>query len=283
MDEIENKDEIEIIVEEDVVVDVEPKVVDEDLDALRQQLQQEKDDKLRATRELAVERERGRTAQAQARQATEGQIQAQLDSVENGIKALTAEADKLEQDVVQAAADGKWADHAKLTRLLATAQGRIEQLNSAKAQIGSAREQVKQGPDLSAYTPKTQEWIKRHPEFLSDQAFHAKAMAAHYRSQAEGIEPDSDAYFSMIDEATEASTKPEPKPEKPKGKTTAAPVSRTSAPNVTQKSGNSVRLTSQEAEIARMTNPDDPPEVAYKKYAVAKQELIASGKIAGNA
>jgi len=272
-------EEPEVIVDEPEVIVDEPKVEDADLDNIRKQLEAERNARLAAEAEASTARRQARESTQRSTQAVDGQLQAQLDSVENGIKAVSAEADKLEQDAVAAAAAGDWALHAKLTRALGTATGRIEQLNAAKGQIARVKEQVKAEPtpqadDLSVYTPKTQEWIKKTPQFLSDEKFKRKAIAAHEMALANDIQVDTPEYFDYIE--TTVGLKAERQPPKT---STAAPVTRTSSPSTPRQTNGQIKLSSQEAEVALLTYPGEKPEVAYKKHADTIRELIASGRM----
>ncbi len=54
--------------------------------------------------------------------------------------------------------------------------------------------------EIAGYTPRSQEWFRAHPECVTDKRLRSKVTAAHYEAESEGYVPDTDAYFSFINE-----------------------------------------------------------------------------------
>ena len=246
-------------------------------------------------------------AQSFRNQAEEGQLAAVSNGIENATQRIAsakaelrrsyeaADFDKVsdaQEQLALAAADLKSFTTQKsylesnAARKPSPAEGRVE------APPASAFEQY-----VAPYTPRSQAWLRAHPDCVPPQAGgdkvkNAKMMAGHYDAEAQGISPDSDEYFKIIEEhigvrtpdvktplsqsaeVTEAKVAP-----KQKAVPVAAPVSRDPpSPNTGQRS-REVVLSPQEQEMALVSFPQLTKQQAFAQYAKNKIELEAEGKL----
>lgn len=143
----------------------------------------------------------------------------------------------------------------------------------------------------SQLTPRSADWVRRHPQFARDQRLMQRMIAAHNLVTTDGFVADTDEYFAEVekilgvgqrqvqaatpveDDAMSEAAQPvakrqSPTPVERKQAPPAAPVSRSgTAPGSRP---NTVRLTSQEREIASMMGMTDQ-EYAKNKLALQKE------------
>ena len=124
----------------------------------------------------------------------------------------------------------------------------------------------------SQLTPRSAQWVRSHPEFVRDPLKNQRMLAAHNLAVTDGMEPDTDEYFSAIEntlrikptsgEAIEVK-------DAPRGSVApaAAPVSRTGTTNGGARP-TVVRLTQDERDMA------DACGQSYEEYAKQKLRMI---------
>lgn len=145
----------------------------------------------------------------------------------------------------------------------ATEQFRRE-LELAKSRPAPKVERTEPDP-LAQYTPKTREWIRAHPDVLTNPAKSARAQAAHHDAIEAGLELESDAYFALVEERLGYR-----KAEAPKRETVAAaPPSRGDTTSPRPASATSVRLSAAERELCAQMSID-PKEYARNKLAMER-------------
>lgn len=278
-------------------------VNDADLDDLRKQLEAEKRARQSTEQRLSTAERERTEVQRTAKTAVEGQLQAQSDSIESMLKAAASDADRLESELVAANEAGRFKDAAALSRKLTSKQVEVENLTAAKDQIGRHIEKVKAAPDpaqvsaeekaLAPYSEASKAWIRQHPEFLSDQKFYNKVMAANYDAVAEGHAIDSAEYFDFIERRVGlksdagvvkngADKRDDPPPSSGQERTrvnTGAPPSRSSNMNGNDRSSRAIRLSREEAEVALLTYPKLTKEEAYRLHAIEIQRAVDRGEI----
>lgn len=88
----------------------------------------------------------------------------------------------------------------------ATELGRLKAAAPAEptSTAGATQEPAPEG----GYTPQARAWIDKHPKFNTDPATRAAIEAAHGVAVADGVVPDSPAYFRALDQAYAALEKP---------------------------------------------------------------------------
>lgn len=185
--------------------------------------------------------QRASEAELQARQAAqrvqqmEGQVVgSQLDTVVSGIAAAEAAALQAEQEYAAAFDSGDGAAMARAQRKIAGAEARRLRLTEAKEDLEDAAQRrtaqppkVSQSPPqprqtgnavedfirMNQLTPRSAEFIRKHPATASDRATNARMMAAHNLAVADGVEIESDEYFRRIEEGITPVSKKESPPQ----------------------------------------------------------------------
>lgn len=141
-------------------------------------------------------------------------------------------------------------------------------------------------PSLKQVQPKTDAWVERNNKwFMKDPTLTNAAMGFHQIAvQQKGLTPETDAYYTFIDEnmkpllsATGLAPEPSPgktEPPKKKAVDTVTPVSRSqgAAPKPNSAPSNKIVLSPTQAQMARELMPDIPVKEAYQRYA---KQLIA--------
>jgi len=137
-------------------------------------------------------------------------------------------------------------------------------------------------------TPKSAEWIRAHPEAVRDPVLNRKLRRAHEDAVDDGIAPDSQEYFSYVENRLNINRRQEQPREQESALSEAssssagrraaappaAPVSR-SGTGTGGRPSNVVTLTRAEQEAARDMG------MTPKEYAANKMALIKAGKLAG--
>jgi hypothetical protein len=275
----------------------------------------------------AAAAEEGRTAERRGRIAAESsradsENARLLDNevaVKNAIAAAEQLLGSLEADMEAAVqgADGK--RQAAIMRNITTAQNRLDYARGQEAQIDALKRQggvrpqpqVEPGEDprLAHYPPATRAWIRRNPQFLSDDRFKARALGFHQLAIGDGLEIESPAYFKFIDAGMRGDR--EGKRERPRRDegddrggaaddirwdegnntddleestgTAARPSSRSANSGARESTSyDEIVLDETLREGARISNPglwDKDPQAAMKEYAQNRRELLREGRI----
>ena len=123
----------------------------------------------------------------------------------------------------------------------------------------------------SQLSSRSAEWVRRHPQFVTDPRLNQKMIAAHNMAMADGHVADSNEYFATVENLLQVSTgEAMSEAAQSTGRRStatpppAAPVSRDT------RGGNIVRLTSEEREMAEMMKMT-PEEYAKNKVALKKE------------
>jgi hypothetical protein len=252
-------------------------------------------------RELKFQLEQEKLARAEAekraRHAAEREFAAKnevvdsnLSLINNAISTTQQETAYLKSGYSEAMAAGDYNRAAEIQQRMADNSARLLQLENGKEAL---EKQVKQAPPAyqqqldpvealaTQLSPRSASWVRNNPQFATDQRLFQKMIAAHNLAIADGITPDTDEYFSNIEDTLRI-RRPDPVYEDPMAHTAtvtqkrhtappAAPVSRSgtgagSRPNV-------VTLTAAEREIAEMMG------MTNQEYARNKLSLQKEGKL----
>lgn len=276
----ENED---LKIEDDIEIQVEaeeaeaPAIVppEDGIAELKRQLDEEK------ARRADAER-RAHEAAQQAHAARMDKDDTDIQLVSNAIDTLDRDTDMLKQSLQYAMQTGDHARAVEIQEEIADNKAKLLQLRNGldamKAKPKAPPPQVNRDP-VEAFaaqlTPRSADWVRAHPEFVRDPKLNRKMIAAHELAVADGHIPDTDGYFSSIEEtlrvkpvaakveeeATESAAKVVQRRD---AAPAAAPVSRG------QPSRNTVRLTAAEREMAEMMNMK-PEEYAKNKLALQKE------------
>lgn len=237
-----------------------------------------------AAEQAAIEAQQvAQQASQRAHQLETAVVGSQLDTVVSGIAAAEAEATNAENALITAQEQGDFAAVARAQRAIAKAEARILRLTEAKddleeqaqrrpAQPDPTRQQQPQrraGPSdpVEAFiqgnklTPRSADFIRRHPETTTDPKANARMLAAHNLAVADGVEIESDEYFRRIEEGISVTKKAEPQQQR-RPSAPAAPAAGGTGGGALNGGGTEVRLTKGEATAATdgtlVWNYDDP-------------------------
>lgn len=237
--------------------------VAQEIDALKQRTEASDRAAAEANRRALEAENARREALAQTQKAHETAIGAELDSVTRRVDALKGRRQSLRSELVAASGDLNHQRVAEITDELADIAAEQRELErnktaieaqkaeklspqpaTAQKQYASFGAAVADNPEgfIRERTPRTQEWLRAHPDALKDAATVDQLVAAHNLAVAKKLVPDTDAYFAYIEGAIggneDGGTRPAPKREAQPRKAPAAPPSRDSGPMVNGKSVN---------------------------------------------
>lgn len=279
------KDEPKIeVIEETSAKKEESSVVtpEEGINELKKKLENEKRAREEAER-------RAYDAQKNAQRASLDAKKADLQSVESALEIIKSREGALKRAYAEAHASGDADRVAEIVQEMAVNEENRKELNRGqkelKRQLDAAERQPVQpvappSGDLveqiaQSVSPKSAAWLRDTKEYLKDERSIRKMFRAHEDAIEDGLEPDSDAYFSYIEgrlgvkkQAEEAesplssASAPAPRRSAPPP---AAPVSRQPS------SSNVMRLTRAEIDTARDLGLT-PEEYAKNKSLLIKEK-----------
>lgn len=281
MSEIEEKKPEEPVVEIVEAPKDEKKVVsvEDGLGELKKQLEAERIARAEAERRAAE-------AARQAHRAQNEVEDTNLQLVNNAIETVKSNTANLKGAYAQAMAAGDFERAADIQLAMSDNAAKLLQLENGKQAMQDRPKQAAPQPKTdpvealaSQLTPRSAAWVRAHPQYATDPRLYQKMIAAHNMVMADGHQADSDDYFSAVenvlgvsrqanndDDGTEMAAKVVSRRSSPP----AAPVSRSgSAPGTSPKV---IRLTSEEAEIARLSKMTD------KEYWEMKQKVKNDGR-----
>ena len=211
-----------------------------------------------------------------------------LQLVTNAIETVHRDQELLKQAHTFALQSGDFARATEIqSEISANAANLLQLENGRNAMQSAPRQPEPLAPPAdpvedfaSRLSPRSADWVRQHPEFVTDHRLNAKMIAAHNLAVADGIPTDTDDYFAAIESTLKVAPKAAPKSDtddqyaakvvqRRDAAPPAAPANRggqTNRPNV-------VRLTREQREMADMMGmkPED-----YAKNLVA---LKKEGKI----
>ena len=225
---------------------------------------------------------------------------AEYDAILNAIGAAESEAEAAQRDISLAteASDAKAVGEA--SRRLARAEGRLAQLEDGKLAIervkttaaARAKEQqdqpTQQRPTVDQYIdqlpnllPSQRDWLRAHPDSLTDQRKNLKLQGAHVDAEDQGLRPGTQKYFTFLEERLgykepaeeddDVNNEDEPKP------SASAPPSRNATnPGTGRSTSTRITLTPEQREIARLSGVD---EITYAKNLQKMNDMKAQGLI----
>lgn len=267
--------------EEPVIVEKaeekEPDPVDDGLEALKQQLESER--KARAE----AERRANEAAQTAYQAQTEMQ-DSNLHLVVNAIETVNQTNSILKSNYRDAMAAGDYDLAAEIQAEMSSNAAKLLQLEQGKQALENAPRGEAPRPYTadpvealaSQLSPRSADWVRRNPQFATDNRLYQKMLAAHNLAVADGIDPDTDDYFASIEDTLrirsrneyEDATSSAAKPLQRRSAPPAAPVSRSGTPTGTR--SNRVTLTAEEREMASMMGMT-PEEYGRNKLALKKE------------
>ena len=276
----------------DIVIDAPaaptpPSDIEEGLEALKQQLEDEK--RAKADSEQRAFEAQQREAEAQ-RRAFDAQNRAQdsdLSLLANSIEQRKQAATYLENQYEAALQAGDHRAAAQIQRQMARNEAELLQIEQGKAALESAPRQRQPEPQRQTYSDpveafasqlshRSAEWVRSHPEYARDPRKNQEMIAAHQLAVARGHEADTDAYFQAVESVLGVGHQEAPRaaPERRQAPPPTAPSSRQGG-TPGSASPTRVRLTSEEVEAAEMMG-QTPQEYARHKIALQKAGRLNS-------
>jgi hypothetical protein len=286
MSDIEDQDDLEVTVEAE----------DQHEEALEEaKIVKPEDGIADLQRQLDAERARREAAERMQREAEERERSARIDKdeseihlVTNAIQTLNRDKEILRANYAQALRAGEFERAASINDEINEAATQLQQLTNGLEAMKSKPKVQPMPPQPSdpveafaaRLTPRSADWVRAHPEFVKDSRLNRKMIAAHELAVADGHAPDTDGYFSAIEQTLnvnrraasavdeEASSSAAKVVSRRDAAPAAAPVSRGGSNRM-----NVVRLTAAEREMADMMN------MKHDDYAKNKIALQKEGKL----
>lgn len=253
--------------------------VDDGLEALKRQLEQE--------RQARAEAERRANEAAQTAYQAQAEVQdSNLHLVTNAIETVNQTNAILKGNYRDAMAAGDYDLAAEIQAEMSSNAAKLLQLEQGKQALESAPRTEAPRPYTadpvealaSQLSPRSADWVRRNPQFATDQRLYQKMIAAHNLAVADGIDPDTEDYFASIeetlrirsrnDDSYEDASSAAAKPVQRRSAPPAAPVSRSGTG--TGSRPNRVTLTSEEREMASFMGMT-PEEYGRHKLALKKE------------
>jgi hypothetical protein len=242
-------------------------------------------------RQLEAEKAARIKAEQQAHQANRETYKARsevdetnLQLVVNAIDTVNRDLELLGQANVYALQSGDFSRANEIQRQMSAKEAELLQLNNGRKAMESApRQPEPQMPPVdpveafaSQLSPRSADWVRKHPEFVRDPRLNSKMINAHGLVVADGIPIDSDEYFAALEETLKVTPKPvqndtdDQFSAKVVRRRDAAPAAAPANRGGQTASSNVVRLTAQEREMAEMMGMK-PEEYAKNKVALKKE------------
>lgn len=241
-------------------------------------------------RQLDAEVARRKDAERVAFEAQQRAHAAQVDKDDTDIQLVAGAIDTLDRDTEILKQNLQYAmkvgDHANAVALQEEISDNKAKLLQLRNGLNAMKERPKAPPPrpvstdpveafAARLTPRSADWVRAHPEYVTDPAKNRKMIAAHELAVADGIPTDTPEYFAAIEETLrikpqakvveeEASSGAAKVVQRRDASPAAAPVSRG------QPSRNSVRLSAAEREMAEMMGMK-PEDYAKNKLALQKE------------
>ncbi|RLT21502.1 MAG: hypothetical protein DWI31_02200 [Candidatus Aquidulcis sp.] len=245
-------------------------------------------------RQLAEEKAGRIRAEQQAHQANRethrarGEVdETNLQLVVNAIDTVSRDQELMKQAHTYALQNGDFARATEIQSEMSANSAKLLQLeNGRQAMENAPRQPEPQMPPTdpvedfaSRLSPRSADWVRKHPEFVRDQRLNAKMIAAHNLAVADGIPTDTDEYFDAIEETLKVTPKPaqndtdDQYAAKAVRRRDAAPAAAPANRGGQSASSNVVRLSAAEREMAEMMGMK-PEDYAKNKVALKKEGKI---------
>lgn len=210
-----------------------------------------------------------------------------LQLVVNAIDTVSRDIELLSQAHTQALQNGDFDRATKIQREMSSNEAKLLQLNNGREAMENAprqpEPQLTPADPVEAFaaqlSPRSADWVRRHPEFVRDARLNSKMIAAHNLAVADGIPTDSDDYFAAIEETLKIGSRNvqtdtgDQHAAKVVQRRDAAPAAAPSNRGNQSTSSNVVRLSAAQREMAEMMGMK-PEEYAKNMVALKKEGKI---------
>lgn len=251
------------------------------LDALRksEEAQRFRADNAVRDREEAIRRAREREVEVNKFQKEA--VDSQYDAISSAIVAANSEAEKAQIDIENAIAIGDSKAQADAYRRLARAESNLGKLEDGKIEIEARRKeepkalasQVEDPIDKSGLPDTAKNWLRTHPEYMTDARKNSKIQSLHWDVVDEGHAAFSPAYFESLETHLNMRQAPQQREarqenqQQERASIMSAPVSREVPTGSGQPRPGQIRLTQDQRAAAKLAG------VTEKVYAENLQKL----------
>jgi hypothetical protein len=210
-------------------------------------------------------------AENHAREIAEHANRANTDAHDTNIHLVASAIDELKrqqnilrQQKVEAMAVGDYDKVAEIDEVVFESKTNLRELESYKNKLETTPKPRVDGPPMdpveqiaSQLSRQSADWVRAHPEYVTDQRLFRKMTRAHEEAMDEGYKADTPEYFDYVenrlglrgddgDAMSEASA-----PTQRRSAPSAAPTSRTAGSSSTSR--NAIRLTAAQKEAAEIS------------------------------
>lgn len=245
---------------------------------------------------LLSEQKRREELEAHAANATRAAFVASHDKEESDVALVQSALSQIERDAKDLKARLAQARKANDTdaeadvflelQSLASNKQQLEQgLEALKERVVVSRQRAAAPPPprqqdpveelASRLTPASASWVRKHPEFASDDSKRKKMVAAHYEAESEGLAADTPQYFQFIEQRLGIEDAPEPRQttSRQSGPRTPPPPPAPARGNSGAGNSRTMQLSPLQREMARASG------LTEEEYAQNLSALRAEGKI----
>lgn len=236
---------------------------------------------------------RAHEASKQAKKASSETKDANYQLVVNAIETIKGRSEALKRAYTEAMNVGDYEKSASIQEALAINANQLSELKKGKKALKQQLENAEKQQEIkpmappqgeivdqlaASVSPRSAAWLKSHRDNIRNERDVRKMFRAHEDAIDDGIEPDTDDYFSYIEQRMGLRSEPAQKEESPLSSASAPVVRKPSPPPSAPVSRggqrpNVVRLTRDQVEMAKMMGMT---EAEYAKNMVALQR---EGKI----
>jgi len=287
--EIEVEDDAPEVVKTEKEVEVEAKQElepDDGIKDLKMRLEHERMARAEAEKQAQMARE-------QAYYASNEVHDTSLQLVKNAIETVKGNNEVLKRAYSEALSVGDYGKTAEIQEALSLNAARLMELERGRSAMEQAPKPQRPEPVnpvealASQLSPRSADWIRKNPNCVTDPRMYQKMVAAHNLALADGLQPDTDDYFSFVEDTLKINRRPpaakqEAESDDDATSSAAKAVQRRTAPpaapvtragNASGQRPGTVRLTRAEAETARDLG------MTEEEYARNKMLLQKEGRL----
>jgi hypothetical protein len=213
--------------------------------------------------------------------------------VKNAIETVKGNNEVLKRAYSEALSVGDYGKTAEIQEALSLNAARLMELERGRSAMEQAPKPQRPEPVnpvealASQLSPRSADWIRKNPSCVTDPRMYQKMVAAHNLALADGMQPDTDDYFSFVEDTLKINRRPpaakqEVENDDDATSSAAKAVQRRTAPpaapvtragNASGQRPGTVRLTRAEAETARDLG------MTEEEYARNKMLLQKEGRL----
>ena len=283
-DDEQQDDKAQVVTQE---TETEQTPIVDDIDELRRNLEAE-----RAARAAAERRAEEATSRATSAESTA--FGSQMAVIQGALDTIAANRDTLKKQIAAAMAEGDFDKATDLTDQMTTLAAQKIELDKGKAALeaqGRVASRSTPASDLvESYVknlqPRAAEWIRAHPEYVTDKRKNDAMLAQHYGALAAGHTEGSDEYFGFIEQklnmrgnghaaAAEPTSAPRPEPTAHAAQVVQRRDEVQPSPAPTSRGGSPRRITLSKSE----QEAADISGVSYEEYAKLRETERKAGTL----